>query len=163
MKYLHYVNHIEALDRLLELTVVLNRDMEQDLARRGLTAARVHLLWVLGQRGEATQRELAEDLGVSPRNVTGLVDALAETGFVVRRPHPTDRRATLVSFTEHGAAVAADLVRGQRELAEQLFADMPADRFACFGAGLDDVLRRIHELVAADAAQRAGATEEAHA
>lgn len=157
------MTRLEALDRILELTVVLNRDMEQDLARRGLTASRVHLLWVLGQRGEATQRELAEALGVSPRNVTGLVDALAETGFVVRRAHPTDRRATLVSFTEHGAAVAADLERGHRELAEQLFADMPADRFACFSAGLDDVLRTLHQLVAADAAERDGTTEDAHA
>ena len=163
MKYHHYVNHIEALDRILELTVVLNRDMEQDLARRGLTASRVHLLWVLGQRGEATQRELADALGVSPRNITGLVDALAETGFVVRRAHPTDRRATLVSFTEHGAGVATELEQGHRQLAEQLFADMPADRFACFSAGLDDVLRRLHELVAADTAARDDTTEDAHA
>ncbi len=40
-----------------------------------------------------TQRALADALQVTPRNVTGLVDALADSGFVERAPHPTDRRA----------------------------------------------------------------------
>src|SRR3712207_4453271 len=109
-----------ALDRVLEVTVLLAADMERDLAARGLTGARTHLLWEVDRRGPSTQRVLAGALGVSPRNVTGLVDALVATGFVTRQSHPTDRRATLVTLTDHGAEVAADLVAGREQLAAQL-------------------------------------------
>ena len=67
---------------------------------------------------------------MTPRNVTGLVDALVETGFVTRGPHPTDRRATLVSLTAHGAEVAAGLAAGRVAFAEALFAEMSDRRFA---------------------------------
>jgi DNA-binding MarR family transcriptional regulator len=75
--------------------------------------------------GPSTQRELADALRVSPRNITGLVDALVETGFVSREPHPTDRRATLVQFAQRGADVAGELERDQQEFARVLFEGMP--------------------------------------
>lgn len=134
-----------ALDRLLELVVVINHDMTASLASMGLTDSRAHVLWELHHRGPITQRQLAEALDVSPRNVTGLVDALVETGFVTREPHPTDRRATLVTFTEHGAATAENLERGHQEFARLLFADLSDDALGGFVAGIDDVLQRLYE------------------
>jgi DNA-binding MarR family transcriptional regulator len=82
------------LDRILELAVLLGDDMDRDLARRGLTGSRAHLVWELHRHGPSTQRTLAEALGVTPRAITGLVDALTDGGFVTREPHPSDRRAT---------------------------------------------------------------------
>ena len=96
-----------ALGQVLELALLVNDDMNRSLGRDGLTPSRAHLLWELHGRGPSTQSVLAEALGVSPRNVTGLVDGLVATGFVTREPHPTDRRATLVSFTDRGARTAA--------------------------------------------------------
>lgn len=137
-----------ALDRVLELAVLVNADMTKGLADLGLTEARAHLLWELHQRGPSTQRELADALQVSPRNVTGLVDALADTGFVSREPHPTDRRATLVAFTAHGAEVAEGLERGRSEFARALFAGMPGAQLRGLVAGLDAVLDRMRSLAA---------------
>jgi len=131
-----------ALDQVLELVVLLGEDMTQSLAREGLTTSRAHLLWEL-RRGPCTQRALAEALNVSARNITGLVDGLVETGFVVREPHPTDRRATLISFTEHGFAITAAMEEGQQELANLLFADMPARQLTCLTKGLSEVLERL--------------------
>ena len=115
----------------------------------GLTVSRTRLLWAIGLHGPMTQRALADALGVSARNVTGLVDALVATGFVTREPHPTDRRASLVSFTEHGAATVARLQEGQQELASLLFGDLPAPRLDCLVDGLGDVRDRLHAAVAA--------------
>jgi DNA-binding MarR family transcriptional regulator len=87
---------------------------------------------------------------VSPRNVTGLVDALVSTGFVTRQPHPHDRRATLVSFTPRGAATATALAEGQREFARLLFAEMAPERFAGFVTGLGEVLGRLRQVLATE-------------
>lgn len=144
-----------ALDQVIMLVVLFNEDMTRSLARDGLTVSRAHLLWELRKRGPSTQRELADALGVSARNITGLVDGLVGTGFVTRQPHPTDRRATLVSFTEHGEATTAELERGQHELGRLLFGKMPPQQFDQFVEGLGEVLTRLHEGLAAEKEEKA--------
>jgi DNA-binding MarR family transcriptional regulator len=143
-----------ALDRVLELTVLLGADMERDLAARGLTTARTHLLWEVHRRGPCTQQTLAGALGVSPRNVTGLVDGLVATGFVTREPHPTDRRATLVTLTGRGAQVAGDLVQGRGQLADLLFTGIPDEVYAGLVEGLDIVLARLRDALGAGGEQQ---------
>lgn len=135
---------LRALDRVYELVVLLGEDMGGDLERLGLTPARAHALMVVAEQGPCTQRVLADALGVTARNVTGLVDALVTTGFVTREAHPADRRAVLVSLTAHGAATVARMTEQKAGLAAQLFAGMPERRFAAFDQGLADILAVIH-------------------
>lgn len=85
---------------------------------------------------------------MSARNITGLVDGLAATGFVTRDPHPTDRRATLVTLTEHGASTTDAFDSGQQELAHALFSEMPAEQLDRFVQGLDTVLAKFRDLQA---------------
>jgi hypothetical protein len=61
---------------------------------------------------------------------------LVATGVVTREPHPSDRRATLVTFTERGHVTAQALLDDHRRLARQLFAGMAGDVFGSFDAGL---------------------------
>jgi DNA-binding MarR family transcriptional regulator len=154
MKYHHHVGrqdqYVAALDQVLELTVLLHDDMTGSLARDGLTISRARLLWELRQLGPTTQTALADALEVSARNVTGLVDGLVASGFVTREPHPTDRRAFLVSFTEHGAAVVKVMEQGQQQLAHLLFAGMAPQRFDCFVQGLGMVLDRLRDRLLAE-------------
>jgi DNA-binding MarR family transcriptional regulator len=152
---MYYGNHMSAerwqatLGRILELTALLSRDSAESLARQGLTESRAHLLWQLQQRGPCTQATLAADLHVTPRAVTALVDGLVDTGFVTREPHPSDRRATLVTFTERGHATAQALLDSYRRLARQLFADLPGAVFDGFDAGLLHVLTQFRAVLAA--------------
>ena len=151
MKYCNYMRDHDleaALDRVLELALLLSRDATDSLAQMGLTEARAHLVWVLHAQGPCTQRALASALHVTPRAITALVDSLVETGFVTREPCPADRRATLVTFTELGSTTAQTLADDHRELARRLFADMSADAFDGFDAGLKNVLDRLRALLA---------------
>jgi DNA-binding MarR family transcriptional regulator len=68
---------------------------------------------------------------------------------VTREPHPSDRRATLVTFTERGRTTARALLDGHRRLARQLFAGLPDDGFDGFDAGLLQVLTQLRDLLAA--------------
>lgn len=139
------------LDLVLELAVLVEEDMTAGLAADGLTKARAHLLFEVVQRGPSTQQALARALGVSPRNVTGLVDGLAATGFVTREPHPRDRRAALVTLTAHGHAVADRLVAGRTGFADALLGDLPPARLAEVAGALELVVERMRALVAASA------------
>ena len=132
-----------SLDRLFELAEVLGAMMQRGVAERGLTTARAGVLWALFHEGPVTQRALAGRLGVTPRNVTGLLDALQEDGLVLREAHPTDRRATLVSLTGRGREVTAELRGGRDELAAVLFAGLPPGQLDDFTTSLTQVIERL--------------------
>jgi DNA-binding MarR family transcriptional regulator len=80
-----------------------------------------------------------------------------ETGFVTREPHPSDRRAALVTFTERGRATAQALADGHRRLARQLFGGLPEGVFDGFDAGLLHVLTQLRGALASPARGEAGA------
>lgn len=50
----------------------------------------------------ATGNELAEYLGITKQAASLMVDFLEEHEYVVRRPHPTDRRGKLIILTNKG-------------------------------------------------------------
>jgi DNA-binding MarR family transcriptional regulator len=131
-----------AVDKVLELSQLLQRDMALSFARDGLTEARAHLLWLL-QDGPATQRSLADALRVTPRNITGLVDGLVADGHVVRGPHPTDRRATHVDLTEQGRRLVTSMVAGHAEMHEVLFGGLSERQLAAFESTLTRVVDRL--------------------
>lgn len=149
--------HELALIRLWELAMLLGEDTQRGLATHGLTKSRAQVLWELNRRGPVPQRVLADVLEVSARNVTGLVDALVATGFVTREPHPSDRRATLVTLTRHGIRTVEAWDLAQREFADALFTPMAAEEFTSFVEGLNTVLGRVREMNAPspNAAERA--------
>jgi DNA-binding MarR family transcriptional regulator len=136
---------IQALERLLEMTTRLAEGMETDAGGRGLTVARAEVIWLVHHHGTMRQRDLADALRVSPRNVTGLLDALSATGFVTRAPHPTDRRATLIELTAKGEAAAAALSSDQAEFARYLFGDMSGGELDRFLATSDKLLARLRD------------------
>lgn len=132
-----------AVERLFELAVLLADGMDRGLAKRHLSRARAELLWRLGRGGPMTQRDLSRALACTPRNVTGLVDALEAGGLVARRPHPTDRRATLVTLTGKGGREAARMQTDYRKLARSLFGDLEPALVNRFVGDTDRILERL--------------------
>lgn len=152
---------ITALDRLLQITELFQRDMATHFAGSLLTPPRVRVLWSLAGDGPCAQHELATRLEVSPRHVTTLVDVLEAGGYVQRSPHPTDRRISFVSLTATAEAAMRDMQREHAELSATLLeAVAPADR-AAVERGVAAIADRLGELVAADEARRAAEREAA--
>src|SRR5260370_18881060 len=79
-------------------------------------------------------RDLGEQLGATPRNMTALVDALEEAQLVVRRAHPTDRRATLIELSEAGAAATEQAPEPRLVAMAELFSSPSAGERAQFAA-----------------------------
>jgi DNA-binding MarR family transcriptional regulator len=131
------------MDQLFELAVVLGEAMNDRLGKHGLTPARAEVLWLLHRTGPRTQRELSELLKCTPRNVTGLVDALDRAGFVERTAHPRDRRAIVVRLSEPGRSLITGWDTDREYGTAQLLGGVPADDLAVFSAVLDRILARL--------------------
>lgn len=58
------------------------------------------------------QREIAEEMGVSPSTLSEMINRLVEDGYVERKADPGDRRARHLSLTEAGR------IQGQEILEE---------------------------------------------
>ncbi|WP_028927159.1 MarR family winged helix-turn-helix transcriptional regulator [Pseudonocardia acaciae] len=116
-------------DELAELFLRVGARMRAMEAERfapfGVTPAQARVLGVIA-RGQAPPRmaELARRLGVVPRAVTPLVDALEKANLVRRRSDPDNRRAVLLDLTDHGVAVRRELREQRLRAAEDLFAPL---------------------------------------
>jgi DNA-binding MarR family transcriptional regulator len=105
----------------------------------------LRLVQQLVHAGPTTMRAAGEHLGLSPRNMTALVDSLEGEGLVRRRPHPTDRRAVLVEATDRGRCEAGARVDDRARAVAALFDGLaPRER------------RRLVELLSALDAQLGG-------
>jgi DNA-binding MarR family transcriptional regulator len=109
----------------------------------GLSYARLRLLQALHCGGPAIMRDLGVQLGVSPRNMTAMVDALENAQLVVRRPHPTDRRATLVALSPAGALEAEQALEPRLDAMAELFEGFSAAEQQAFA----DVLVRLGQAI----------------
>lgn len=148
------------LDRLLLVAELFQRDMARSFAGTQLSVARMGVLWIVHHSGPVTQQTLAAELGVSPRNISALVDALVAAGYVRRSPHPSDRRAVLIELTDVGAALMKTTAADHAALsADLLGAVAPADR-AALERGLDAIANRLAELVTAGVMTPEGAEPE---
>ena len=79
---------------------------------------RLRLLYSIHCNGPRKMADLAEELTVTPRNVTALVDGLEADGLVRRVPHSTDRRVTLVELTCNSESVESQFRAYRASLAD---------------------------------------------
>lgn len=111
---------IDNLGQLLnDASRAMRRLFEQRTAEHGLSATQWRLLRHAIQDGPATQAMLAEALDVEPISVSRLVDRMEQSGWVIRMPHPQDRRARIVQPTDKAMAVAASV----RDIAFGVYAE----------------------------------------
>jgi DNA-binding MarR family transcriptional regulator len=90
--------------------------------------SRMRLLCELHDVGPQRMADLASALDVTPRNVTTLVDALERDGIVHRRPHPTDRRATVIELTDSARGTVNRSIEHQAAIRYLFETLAPADR-----------------------------------
>jgi DNA-binding MarR family transcriptional regulator len=133
----------QAMDQVMEVFGRLRVLVDTGTERRGLTHARAAVLMALHRDGSLTGVDLAKRFGVTPRNVTALVDALEAQGLVTRRPHPVDRRALLVAPTRAGRTMAAGMERGYERMTETMLAGFTDPELA----DLERVVARLAEAL----------------
>ena len=130
------------------LTARLDRSADRILqAEYDVSYRRFRALLIVGELGTATQRALAEALGVSEPSVSRMAGVLAETGLLEVQADPGGGNRRRLSLTPPGK----NLVEQCRDLLERRFAGL-VNRS---GVPYDDYARHTQLLIAAlDASKR---------
>ncbi len=97
------------------------------LAAHDLTLAQYGALMTLSELGPISQQRLGQAIGVDPRNLVSVVDALEGRGILRRAPDPSDRRRHRLTLTSASRALLGDL-RGAGEALESQFLNGLTDR-----------------------------------
>jgi DNA-binding MarR family transcriptional regulator len=84
-------------------------------ARHGMTRTQWRVMAHLGRFGAMTARDVCRLSHVEKTKVSRAVAALQARGWLRRDPSPTDRRAEMLSLTDAGQAVFADLGRAAQD------------------------------------------------
>lgn len=104
------------------------------------------ILIVLYQKGNMTQRELTERLGVKPGSASEVIGKLENAGFILRTPSRDDHRTMDIVLTESGLARAKEVSR-QREIRHQ-------EMFSCLTTEEKDALLALTKKLNADWRER---------
>lgn len=119
----HLMRTIEGDDALKDRIIADFRSMmaelrcmgSERLLRLGVSMSQLHVMSMLERHGDMSMSRLAEMIDVSLSNATGLVDRMAERGFVDRVRVEDDRRVVLVRISDAGRQVLDEIevLRGE--------------------------------------------------
>jgi len=133
--------------RIFELLQDLNKALAPKFEQcAGISPTRLRLLDELYRVDGVSQNVLQRKIGIDPAAVTRHLRGLEEKGMIVRRTHPDDSRATLVSLSDHGRATIGHY-RGERErFMNSLLVGFPEDDKRAAEAMLTRLLHNMKAL-----------------
>jgi MarR family transcriptional regulator, organic hydroperoxide resistance regulator len=85
------------------------------LVQGRVSLSQMHVLWLLQHHGAMSMSRLAELLGVSMSNATGIIDRMEEHGLIERVRVPDDRRVVLVKPAAGGLRALSETETTRRE------------------------------------------------
>jgi DNA-binding MarR family transcriptional regulator len=113
--------------------------------RVGINATDLNCLNILSFSGHMTAGELARATGLTTASITGVVDRLAEAGFVTRERDPHDRRRVVVQINldramKDVAQIFVPMLRAWREMASR-YSDDELRLIVDFYGRMEQVIR----------------------
>src|SRR5690349_9340749 len=109
-----------------QVAIAANRLTDRALADTGSRRYHFAMLAALDEFGPSSQADLGRCTGIDRSDVVAAVNAMADRGFVLRSPDPSNGRRNIVTITpagrEHLEDLSVRLAEAQRELLRGLSA-----------------------------------------
>lgn len=122
---------------------LLRADMGTHLKNMGIKGHSVNALWVIAQRGETSQQDLARELAIDQGTLVSVIDELTEKGALRKEINPKDRRVNLLSLTEVGIKLLEDGLLRLKQHEEHVFSSLTASEHQLLGTLLEKVNRSL--------------------
>ena len=118
-----------ALDRVHSL---MSRRIHATMTDHDVTLPQYKVLRLLLEEGQMTANVLSGHMGVTPGNLTGVVDRLEGADLVQRQRDPQDRRCIHISLTVAGQHKAQAIIPSIRAQVQNLFSALDPAAFEAF-------------------------------
>jgi DNA-binding MarR family transcriptional regulator len=139
------INKSELVQEIVELERQIGRIIGQHAhilwIDSGLTPTQLRSLFLIVNKGSTNFRKLAEALGVTPANVTGIVDRLVGQRLVSRTQNPEDRREMTLQATDKGQALVSNLKEVGIKHMTQILSVLSVEELSALAKGLSAFVR----------------------
>lgn len=134
--------------RLISDIIDTSRELMAQMSRSmGVNATDLAAIQLLMMAGPLTPSEIAQRLDMSPAAVTTVIDRLERVGSVTRNPHPSDRRAILVTVSSAAMEFAVSSVLPMALAIDAVIDEFDADDQAAITRYLTRVLEVHQDLL----------------
>jgi DNA-binding MarR family transcriptional regulator len=106
-----------------------------------LSIGQLKSLFFIDFEGSTHFKRLATALGVTPPDVTRIVDRLVEQGLVSRQENPENRRMLLLKTTDKGKALLAKLRESQISRVSGILAQLNLEELSALAQGFTALAR----------------------
>ena len=131
---------------LTRVARTVSRAFDETLAEAGGSLPVWLVLISLKSRPRASQRELAEAVGIQGATLTHHLNGMESSGLITRRRDPDNRRVHIVELTEHGEQLFHRLAKAAIAHDQRMRKGFSDAEIATLG----ELLRRLAENVAED-------------
>ena len=130
----------ELIASVIRLDREVNRSMRQPLFEGwkgiNLTIPQLKSLSFISNNGTSNPGRLATALGVTPPNITGIVDRLFEQGLITRHESQIDRRVLLLQTTEKGEDILSEIRDWRIKTMHKVLTKLNDEELQCLVTGL---------------------------
>lgn len=112
------------------------------------TPSEIHLIDAIGLEEPTLMSELATKLNVTKGAITQLANKLENKGAIERSPHPTDKRAVLLSLTDIGVNAYKEQEAVRANFYTLLASQMDSHEMAIFEKGIEITIEVLQNLLA---------------
>ncbi len=137
------IAHRELIGRIIAEFEIAVRHIRcagaERLARQGVSMTHLHILWHLEEHGALAMNRIAELVGVSMSNATGLIDRMEERGLVERVRLTDDRRVVHVRPTARGIDVLREIEVLRSDFVEAVLARLDDEQLGRLARSINDI------------------------
>lgn len=122
------------------------RIFDRMLAASGIDAfngAQGRILYVLWQSDDISISSLSAQTSLANTTLTSMLDRMEDSGLIVRKPDPKDRRSRLISLTDKAKALQDDYERISQKMNDRYYTGFSEDEIKQFESYLLRVLENL--------------------
>lgn len=97
-----------------------------------LNRSQASVLFSLHQKKSMSQKELAAQLNMTPPSITSTIQKMERSGYITRKPDPSDQRVMRLELTEKGESCIQTVKMIADQMEEMLFRGMSAEEKILF-------------------------------
>jgi len=139
------MQEIEFIELIGSIQKKVMRRLSKFVAAEGLSMPEGVVLWRINKLGPTRVSEIANQSGLPPSTLTGMLDRLVAGGWLEREDDPDDRRAVLMKSTPKLDDFTKSSMRSSAESLGESFRNLPPELLGRLLADLASVLECLNE------------------